>query len=88
MTMIEPFNAIPAALRAMVDHNWISGKGFPPDTSVTVRISGGFNGHVTTQNDSRGDFFAEGWKYWPGMQLSPGDRIEADVATEHYVMTI
>lgn len=74
-TRIEPYNALPT-LGAQIDHNWIDGRDFPRDTSLTVSVSGNVNADFEVKTDESGDFFA-GSENWPGQQLAPGDRVEA-----------
>ncbi|MFZ2630833.1 MAG: hypothetical protein WA017_11040, partial [Desulfosalsimonadaceae bacterium] len=49
-----------AALETMIDHNWISGSGFPVNTQADVTVNGGDKANFSIATDENGNFFATG----------------------------
>ncbi|MHB8895047.1 MAG: carboxypeptidase regulatory-like domain-containing protein, partial [Candidatus Geothermincolia bacterium] len=89
-TSLEVYNGIPV-LGAAVDHNWIRGNNFPPDTDVTISVNGGANGSATVKTDSRGNFFSSGndeWEQDDGEGPSQGDTITASYGTTVVQMVV
>jgi hypothetical protein len=74
IVFFDAYNGIPV-LSAMIDHNWISGREFPPNTQLTINLSGGFNANFNIMADIRGNFFANN-SLWNAQQLSRGDDIQ------------
>jgi hypothetical protein len=75
-------------LQAMINHNWISGEGFPADTQVQVQINGGAKGSINITTDGTGKLWAEGWKYWPGQWVARGDQIQATYDSQTVSMAV
>lgn len=89
-TSMEVYNGIPV-LGAAIDHNWIRGNNFPPDTDVTIAVNGGTNGSATVKTDSRGNFFSsenDEWEQDDGEGPSQGDTITASYGTTVVQMVV
>ena len=78
----EPF------LRAMINHNWIDGSGFPANTQVNVRINGGAKADFNITTDSSGYFWATGGNYLHDTSLSRGDQIQATYDSQTVSMVV
>lgn len=79
-----PYNGIPS-LAGDLDHNWVRGWGFTPETSVTIDVNGGAKGSKEFKSESGGEIWMGPGRWGvlnPGARLEPGDRITATIEGE------
>ena len=70
IVFFDAYNGLPV-LQAMIEHNWISGREFPPNTQLAINLSGGFNADFNIMTDNLGNFFANN-SLWNGQALVAG----------------
>lgn len=73
-----PSSVATPTLGVMINHNWIDGWDFLPQTTVTVSVNGGKKGTKQATTDQYGFFWMEIWSGGDdGKRISVGDTVKA-----------